>query len=150
MVANFGIPQCFQKWQLPASSSKFPNLATFELPKNCHIWLQMSMLIVGTPAVSYTSVNACSGYSVSYTSVNAHSGYSVSYTSVNAHSGYSVSYTNVNASYSSGYSVSYTSVNACSGYLVSMLVMYWCPILLVGTCCPINACSEYLLSYQCL
>ena len=48
MVANFGIPQCFQKWQLPASSSKFPNLATFELPKNCHIWLQVSMLIVGT------------------------------------------------------------------------------------------------------
>ena len=40
MVANFGIPQCFQKWQLPASSSKFPNLATFELPKTCHIWLQ--------------------------------------------------------------------------------------------------------------
>ena len=40
VVANFGIPQCFQKWQLPACSSKFPNLATFELPKTCHIWLQ--------------------------------------------------------------------------------------------------------------
>ena len=40
VVANFGIHQCFQKWQLPASSSKFPNLATFDLPKTCHIWLQ--------------------------------------------------------------------------------------------------------------
>ena len=33
VVANFGIPQCFQKRKLPASSSKFPNLAIFELPK---------------------------------------------------------------------------------------------------------------------